>query len=301
MASDPRRLQFLLAVHRAGGILAAGDLLGITPSAVSQQIARLEAEEGFSVLERTPRGVQLTPAGRVLVDAAERIEAELVGARQAIAALGDGVSGVVKLGAFQTSIRWIVAPALGPLAQQYPALEIDIIDGDPAEQAGMLRTGELDLRIGERDSEVVANPPRGIAEIPLLDEPWRVIVPSGTPVPQRLSDLAHLRFISGVENTAVDRAIKRLEKSLGAQIATRHVTTDFATALALVEAGQGAALLPALAILGLPNRDKVQVVGLTGLGSRRLYVRHRANRREPTPGVKAVVDQLVRVARDIQL
>jgi len=301
MASDPRRLQFLLAVHRAGGILAAGDLLGITPSAVSQQIARLEAEEGFAVLERTPRGVQLTPAGRVLVDAAERIEAELVGARQAIAALGDGVSGLVKLGAFQTSIRWIVAPALSPLAVKYPALDIDIIDGDPVEQAGMLRTGDLDLVVGERDAEVDSSVPRGIAEVPLLDEPWRVIVPTGTPVPQRLSDLAHLRFISGVEGTAADRAVKRLAKSLGAQISTRHVTYDFATALALVEAGQGAALLPALALLGIPNREKIQVVRLTGLGARRLYVRHRANRREPTPGVKAVVDELVRVSREIDL
>jgi len=301
MASDPRRLQFLLAVHRAGGILAAGDLLGITPSAVSQQIARLEQEEGFAVLERTPRGVHLTPAGRVLVDAAERIEAELVGARQAIASLGDGVSGLVKLGAFQTSIRWIIAPALTPLAMAYPALEIDIIDGDPAEQAGMLRTGDLDLRVGERDAEVDATVPRGIAEVPLLDEPWRVIVPTGTPVPERLSDLTHLRFISGVEGTATDRAVKRLGKSLGVQIKTRHVTNDFATAVALVEAGQGAALLPALALLGFPNREKFQVVRLTGLGARRLYVRHRANRREPTPAVKAVVDELVRVARNIDL
>ena len=301
MASDPRRLQFLLAVHRAGGILAAGDLLGITPSAVSQQIARLEQEEGFAVLERTPRGVHLTPAGRVLVDAAERIEAELVGARQAIASLGDGVSGLVKLGAFQTSIRWIIAPALTPLAMAYPALEIDIIDGDPAEQAGMLRTGDLDLRVGERDAEVDATVPRGIAEVPLLDEPWRVIVPTGTPVPERLSDLTHLRFISGVEGTATDRAVKRLGKSLGVQIKTRHVTNDFATAVALVEAGQGAALLPALALLGFPNREKFQVVRLTGLGARRLYVRHRANRREPTPAVKAVVDELVRVARGIEL
>ena len=44
MATDPRRLSFLLAVHRAGGVLAAADLLKVTPSAVSQQIARLEAE-----------------------------------------------------------------------------------------------------------------------------------------------------------------------------------------------------------------------------------------------------------------
>lgn len=301
MASDPRRLSFLLAVYRAGGILAAGDLLGVTPSAVSQQIARLEAEEGFAVLDRTPRGVSLTPAGRLLVDAAERIEAELVGARQAIAALGEGISGLVKVGAFQTAIRWIVAPALAPLAAQYPALSVDINDGDTGEQSAMLRTGDIDILVGERDAEVEQGVPRGIAEVPLLDEPWRVVLPVGTPVPQRLSDLASLRFISAMEGTAADRAVKRLNKSLGTQISSRHTTYDFQTALALVEAGQGAALIPALGLLGMNNKDRVQVVGLTGLGARRLYVRHRANRREPTPAVKAVVDELVKVASGIQL
>jgi DNA-binding transcriptional LysR family regulator len=301
MATDSRRLSFLLAVYRAGGILAAGDLLGITPSAVSQQIARLEAEEGFAVLERTPRGVILTPAGRVLVDAAERIETELVGARQAIAALGDSPTGTVKLGAFQTAIRWIVAPALAPLANLYPGLNTDILDGDPAEATAALRTGELDLIIGERDAEVEQSTPRGIAELPLLDEPWRVIVPNGTPLPGRLSDLAGLTFVSGVEGTAADRAVKRLARSLGSTIATRHTTYDFATALTLVEAGEGAALLPALALLGPENKDKVQVASMPGLGARRLYVRHRSNRREPTRAVKAVVDELVRAASNIAL
>ncbi|MEK8226677.1 LysR family transcriptional regulator [Oerskovia sp. M15] len=47
-------------MHRAGGVLAAADVLHLTPSAVSQQIARLEAEEGIQVLDRGPRGVTLT-------------------------------------------------------------------------------------------------------------------------------------------------------------------------------------------------------------------------------------------------
>jgi len=300
MNTDPRRLAFLLAVHRAGGVLAAGELLGVTPSAVSQQIARLEAEEGCSVLDRTPRGVTLTPEGRVLVDAAERIEAELVQARQAIAALGEGVTGLVKIGSFQTAIRWLLAPVLATIAANYPGLIVDIYDGDPVETATLLKSGELDITMDERDTDVGATVPRGQAEVPLLDEPWQVVVAAGTPVPHRLSDLASLRFISGPEGTASDRAIKRLERALGAKIDTRHITHDFATTLTLVAARQGAALVPALALHGNVDPDKLQVVSLAGLGTRRLFLRHRVNRREPSSAVKVVVDLMVKQARQIK-
>ncbi|MDR2703357.1 MAG: LysR family transcriptional regulator [Cellulomonadaceae bacterium] len=300
MSTDPRRLSFLLAVHRAGGVLAAGEMLGITPSAVSQQIARLEAEEGCSVLDRTPRGVSLTPEGRVLVDAAERIEAELVQARQAIAALGDGVTGLVRIGSFQTAIRWLLGPILPLIATNYPGLVVDIRDGDPAECAALLRTGELDIVMAERDTDVGSIVPRGTSEVPLLEEPWQVVIAAGQPQPQRPSDLAGYTFISGPEGSASELAIKRMERSLGAKINTLHTTHDFASALALVAARQGAALIPALALHGNVQQDKIQVVSLAGLGTRRLFLRHRVNRREPSPGVQVVTNLLVKQAREIK-
>jgi molybdate transport repressor ModE-like protein len=74
MLIDPRRLRFLLAVARSGGVLAAADDLDVTPSAVSQQLAKLESEIGRSLVRRTPTGTVLTDAGRLLVEAAEDIE-----------------------------------------------------------------------------------------------------------------------------------------------------------------------------------------------------------------------------------
>ncbi|WP_159793207.1 LysR family transcriptional regulator [Puerhibacterium puerhi] len=300
MPTDPRRLSFLLAVHRAGGVLAAAELLHVTPSAVSQQIARLEAEEGFPVLDRGPRGVTLTPAGRVLAEAAERIEAELVEAHQAIAALGEGVSGTVKIGSFQTAIRAVVAPALGELAERYPAVEISVMEHEPAEALRMLRAGDVDLVVLERDSDVDAPAPRGSHDVPLLDEPWRLIVPAGYPAPERVDDLADATFVAGEPGTASDRALQRLARTLGTTFTTRHSFYDFDTAIALVAAGQGVAMLPALA-LEADSVDGVQVVRLAGLGSRRLMLRHRATRHEPSPAVRAVVDTMVEIAQRLEL
>ena len=72
MILDPRRLRFLLAVARYGGVLAAADELDVTASAVSQQLSKLEQETGRSLLQRTPTGSVLTPAGLALAEAARR-------------------------------------------------------------------------------------------------------------------------------------------------------------------------------------------------------------------------------------
>ena len=74
MDISAHRIAVLLAVHRAGGVVAAADLLHLSPSAVSQQIRLLENEAGVRVLDRTPAGAVLTDSGRVLAEAAERIE-----------------------------------------------------------------------------------------------------------------------------------------------------------------------------------------------------------------------------------
>lgn len=300
MATDPRRLAFLLAVHRAGGVLAAADLLHVTPSAVSQQIARLEAEEGIDVLDRGPRGVTLTPAGRVLADAAERIEAELVQARQAVAALGGELTGRVSVGSIQTAIRTVVAPMLVSLGERHPHIEVDVQEYDPAESIRRLRAGDLDAVVLERDVDVDAPAPRGAHDVPLLDEPWRIVVPTSLPEPERLDDLATLTWVGPQADSAAERAAARLANQLGTTFETRHAYNDFDTAISLVAAGQGIAMLPALAMQqDLP--DGVAVVSLAGLGSRRLVVRHRQNRHEPGPTVRAVVDEMVAAAREIDL
>ncbi|WP_425955507.1 LysR family transcriptional regulator [Xylanimonas sp. McL0601] len=301
MPTDPRRLAFLLAVHRAGGVLAAADLLHVTPSAVSQQIARLEAEEGCAVLDRGPRGVTLTPAGRVLAEAAEHIEAELVEARQAIAALGDGVAGRVAIGAFQTAIRAVVAPALSPLAERFPGVQLDIREAEPAESVRKLRAGDLDVVVLERDSEMNNPAPKGSQDVPLLDEPWRLVIPAGTAAPEQVRDLARLTFVASETGTAADRALQRLARSLGTTIATCHSTYDFDTTLALVAAGQGVALLPALALEGGAYSESLRIVRLAGLGERQLFVRHRSSRHEPGPAVRAVVGVMSEVAARLEL
>ena len=70
-------LDALRAVETHGSVVAAADALGFTPSAVSQQIKRLERQTGVPLLERVGRGVMLTGHGRHLVEQGARLLADL--------------------------------------------------------------------------------------------------------------------------------------------------------------------------------------------------------------------------------
>src|SRR4029453_17986373 len=80
---DVRRLRTLREVALHGTIRAAAEALAFTPSAVSQQLSALERDVGYEVLERRGRSVHLTAAGRVLVERADAILAELADAETA--------------------------------------------------------------------------------------------------------------------------------------------------------------------------------------------------------------------------
>lgn len=272
--------------------MAAADLLHLTPSAISQQIAKLEAEEGVEVLHRGPRGVTLTAVGLMLAEAAERIESELVEARKQIATIGPDVSGRVTIGAFQTVTRSVVAPMLVELAETAPGLEIDVHEVETDDANRGLRSGEYDIAIVEHDSSAERPVPRGFREVPLLDEPWRIAVPTSMATPTSLQDLTDAVWIGSEKTTAAARALSRVVDLAKPARSTLHSTYSYEVAIALVAAGQGVALLPALA---LEHADVagVDVVAIAGLGMRHIAARHRANRHEPTPAVTAVIDALL--------
>ncbi len=299
MTTDPRRLGFLLAVHRAGGVLAAADLLHLTPSAVSQQIARLEAEEGVKVLDRGPRGVTLTPIGRILAEAAENIEDEMVMARKQIAELDGQLSGKVVVGAFPTVAVAVLVPAIARLNETLPGLDIEIQEREPQDALRGLRSGDLDIILHEADADAEHRAPRGLRDVPLLDEPWRLVMHAAMPTPITLHDLADAQFLGPDPETAASRALTRVSTAFGLSFDTRHKFYDFDVALGLISIGQGVALLPALALeRGTP--DDVQVVALPGLGARRMMARHRATRHEPGPAVEAVLTALMEAASELE-
>ena len=290
MDIDPRRLRVLLAIARTGGVLAAADELGITASAVSQQLNKLEEETGHALVVRTPKGSVLTPAGLAVAEAGEEIERALSVARARIEG-GAKIAGVVRVGGFTSFVRTVVIPRLPEWRTQYPQLQIRIVEDDFPALMRLLRQRQLDAVVVELDSTTAEQRSlsAGMTEEPLLDEPWKLVVPSGALLTTENIDLARLPLPwLGVEPTAANAAVLgRLRQSTGAQMDTAHQYQETLTALALVAAGEGIAIVPTLALSGV-SHDGVDVLDVPGLGTRRIVLRRFDRRRSASMPVDTV-------------
>jgi DNA-binding transcriptional LysR family regulator len=137
---SPTGLRVLREVAQAGSFSAAAASLGYTQSAVSRQVAALEAVADRRLFERSRQGVVLTPAGTRLLPRAIRILDELDAARSETA----GAAGPVRLGAFATAAAGLVPGALASLP---PELRVTLREGTTPALARALRAGTLDLAI----------------------------------------------------------------------------------------------------------------------------------------------------------
>lgn len=312
MTLDPRRLLVLRAVETAGSVVGAASALHVSPSAVSQQVAKLEREARASLVDRTQHRLTLTSAGRVLSQRAARVERELALAERELAALTGRVSGPVSISAFATVAEHLVAPALLALAEEHPGIEPHItVESHEADAVRRLRSGTSDvaileemlphqLPIGERlpiDGGPVWRPPRGLAGRSLLDDCYRVVVPAAWPTPTALGDLVELPWIIAVEGAA--RAIATaIGVAAGAELPVAHECCEFPTTLAFVAAGMGAAVVPTLALPRLP--DGVVLPSLPAVGVRRIHAVHPDTRSGPPPAVDALLRAVAGAAAAVQ-
>jgi len=278
MDIDPRRLRVLHEVARRGGVMRAAEALYLTPSAVSQQLAQLEREVGLALIDRSQRRISLTPAGRVLAGYAERVEEELLEARRELTRFTERLAGPVRIAAFPTVISHVLVPAMRALGERHPKIEpvIHEVYGQPALQE--LRLGSVDLLITEQDMGVpVLSPPLLNTRLLYVDE-YRIVVPPGwAKPPSTIDELVRAPWVAGEPDQACGQALTRLAGLHGFEPRKVHVITEFGPTLALVAAGHGVAIVPALALLDVPEGE-VRVSDVRDVGARRLDAVTRVSR-----------------------
>jgi DNA-binding transcriptional LysR family regulator len=247
---DVRRLCLLRELARHGTIAATARQAGYTRSAVSQQLAVLERETGVALLERDGRRVLLTPLARTLVDHTERLLAELDAAQTEIDSARAAPTGPLTIGAFASAAVALVVPVIAELAHRHPLLRPALREVDIDPGLAQLRSGDLDLLIVKRYTGAGSLATGGLHATPLLDDPVLIVLPARHPLAGRrvrLDALADEPWIAGTAGTTFGELVTTTCRANGFEPRIAHRADEVAIQLALVAAGLGAAMLPALA------------------------------------------------------
>ncbi|MFC5834332.1 LysR family transcriptional regulator [Nonomuraea insulae] len=295
---DLNRLKALHAVHVYGSVGAAADALMVTPSAVSQQIAKLERETGARLMERNGRGVRLTDAAGLLADHAERILALVETAEADFEALRGEVVGRLNIAAFPTAVRGLMPGALAELQQRHPDLHVQLNEREPERVIREVSRGELDLGIIQDWLNRPMAVPEGLSKAALLDDVADVAVPAGHPLAgEREVELAALhgeQWISSTPGTICHDWLVFTLRSASLEPEIRCMADEYPTQLALVAAGLGCAIVPRLGRDCVP--DGARLVPIRPRQTRRIYAvwRTDAARR---PAIRAMVEALAEASR----
>lgn len=296
MISDMRKLRALREVAVRGTITAAAEAMGYTPSAISQQVASLEAELGVSVLERRGRNVVLTDAGRLLVEHSADVLAALERADVAIAELHGAPVGTVRIGAVASATAAIVPMALQRALAEHPGLEPEVIVSPLDENMRELELGTIDIAVDQSYDFVPHDHFDGFDQTVLLREPMLLLSPRADPVDQ-VEDTCDRSWIAAPAGSECGRSIRTITTLAGITPRFTYETDDFFATVALVEAGLAVAIVPSLAMQSRPTGVHVSVVP----DARRTisaFVRPAARAR---PAISVLLDHLVQAAADLEL
>lgn len=248
---DAGRLRLLREVELRGSIAAAARALQLSASAVSQQLAVLEREAGVGLVDRTPRGVVLTAAGRALARRGDDLVELLTAARADLDRLSGALAGRVRVAAVASAALGPVSAAVLQLADSAPGIDLSVVVAEPGESLRLLQCDDVDLAVvDEYDYVPLALPAPG-AVTELGEEPLCAVTTglvAGAGVPLALAELAGRPWVMPPEDAACGQAVRLACRASGFEPRVRWISDDMLVLARAVAAGHGVAVLPRSAV-----------------------------------------------------
>ncbi|MDT4893959.1 MAG: hypothetical protein QOE97_2994 [Pseudonocardiales bacterium] len=296
---DAGRMRVLREVALRGTIAGAARALGLTASAVSQQITALEREVGTPLLDRSPRGVALTGAGHVLAERAAQLMEVLAGARADLDRLTGAAGGPVTVAAVASAAATVVSDAVLALRSTNPAVEPSVRAAEPQQALGLLLAGDVDVAVVDEYDYVPLALPENTVVRELCSEPLLLVAPSGTrlrPARPALADLATADWVMPPDDAACGQAVRAACRAAGFEPRVRWETDDMLLLARAVAAGHGLAVLPRRSIA--TGAAAVRTVELTAPTLRRRIVAVARTSAAARPVVRTMLDSLANAATE---
>src|SRR6201998_730580 len=185
-----RHLRYFLAIGEEENYRRAAQRLNVAQTALSTQIQDLEAELGFKLFDRLPRGVKLSAAGKLFLADARRILRDVNEAASRAARVARGQSGTLRVG-FTENASWqgVVPESFRRFREKQPDAELQLQPSPSLAQLEAIRSGRL-------DAGFVFNMPKAdpdLDQLPVTTQHIELAVPAGHPLTKlkelRLRDL----------------------------------------------------------------------------------------------------------------
>jgi DNA-binding transcriptional LysR family regulator len=293
---DVARLRVLREVGLRGTIAGAARSLGLTPSAVSQQLAQLEREAGTALVDRSPRGAVLTGAGRALSARAGEVLDVLAAARADLDRVAGSIAGPVAVAAVASAAGTFVSAAVTDLREQHPGIEVTVEVSEPSGALELVLTGDADLAVvDEYDYVPLARPDFVVARELRIERLVLVTAPGWSgPARPALVQLADADWVMPPEDAACGLAVRSACRAAGFEPRVRWTSDDMLVLARAVADGHGIAVLPELAVASDAAAIEVRRLRQPAL-QRRLRAVARASALT-RPVVSTVLDAMVRAA-----
>ena len=293
------RLQALHAVATFGSVTGAATALHLTPSAVSQQLAKLQRDVGQRLVGPYGRGVRLTPAGTLLARRAHAILSEVENAEGELDRQRNHVVGDLEIAGFATAARAILPQAVARLRKEHQQLRLRLSERQPDEAIRLVAAGHLDIALVNDWMNAPLVLPDGVERLLIMNDAVDLAVPADHPLAQRTSveitELCTEPWITWPYGATCHEWLTQTLRRHGLTPEVTHTAEEHPTQLAMVAAGLGIAVMPRL---GRGANEGVSIISLQPAFSRQIYVIWRTLASE-RPAIAVTVSAIRDVAADL--
>ncbi len=292
-----KQIECFLAVAEHGSFSGASKRLNTAQPALSQAIKDLEAELGVRLFDRTTRRVELTDAGREFQQSAAKVIEELAHAVESVHELAERKRGRLTVAAPPLLAAVVLPQAIAEFRRRFPGISVQIADVGTEQIVESVRNGKADCGIG-------TFPPseEGIERVALVRASLLLFCDEASPLngsePVCWNELADYPLVTLTRDSGIRLLVEVGFESCELPLKPAFEVAQVTTAIALVEAGLGVAVLPTYALAAARYRKVNGRQLVEPVISREIVMIH-ASGRTVSPAVQAFSQVIRRFAQQL--